>query len=185
MNKLINTKTNEEYLCDKVTIDGFDYYVSDELPKDNEGYWIYIGFNQPLEVNKSNQPFGWFEKLWDKHNYKTPIATTNPNIDLPQVVNEIEKLAIQDANLVWCDGNTLENEQRELNGHIIGFTEGYNKAKKDFGNSDEDMVDFVDWLLKNCVMNGTYCFIYKDRNVKIEELIQLWKEQQTKTIYYE
>ena len=28
--KLINTTTKEEHLCDKVTIDGFDYYVSDE-----------------------------------------------------------------------------------------------------------------------------------------------------------
>lgn len=28
--KLINIKTKEEHLCDKVTIKGFDYYVSDE-----------------------------------------------------------------------------------------------------------------------------------------------------------
>ena len=25
--KLINRQTNEEYICDKVTIDNFDYYV--------------------------------------------------------------------------------------------------------------------------------------------------------------
>lgn len=29
--KLINNQTKEEYLCDKVTIDGFDYYVSDKI----------------------------------------------------------------------------------------------------------------------------------------------------------
>jgi hypothetical protein len=28
--KLINNKTKEEHLCEKVTIDGFDYYVSNE-----------------------------------------------------------------------------------------------------------------------------------------------------------
>ena len=28
--KLISKTTGEEHLCDKVTIDGFDYYVSDE-----------------------------------------------------------------------------------------------------------------------------------------------------------
>lgn len=26
--KLINTKTKEEHLCDKVTIGGFEYYIS-------------------------------------------------------------------------------------------------------------------------------------------------------------
>lgn len=29
--KLINKTTSEEHLCDKVTIDGFDYYLSDEI----------------------------------------------------------------------------------------------------------------------------------------------------------
>jgi len=28
--KLINLKTKKEHLCDKVTIDGFDYYVNGE-----------------------------------------------------------------------------------------------------------------------------------------------------------
>lgn len=28
--KLINKTTGEEHLCDKVIIEGFDYYVSDE-----------------------------------------------------------------------------------------------------------------------------------------------------------
>lgn len=28
--KLINLNTKEEQLCDKVTIDGFEYYLSDE-----------------------------------------------------------------------------------------------------------------------------------------------------------
>jgi len=28
--KLINKQTGEEHLCNKVTIDGFNYYVSDE-----------------------------------------------------------------------------------------------------------------------------------------------------------
>lgn len=29
--KLINTQTKEEHLCEKVTIDGFEYYVSDDI----------------------------------------------------------------------------------------------------------------------------------------------------------
>ena len=39
--KLINTKTNEEHLCEKVTIDGFDYYVSDDEAEIGENVlWI-------------------------------------------------------------------------------------------------------------------------------------------------
>ena len=34
--KLINKQTGEEHLCDKVVIDGWDYYVSDELPQKND-----------------------------------------------------------------------------------------------------------------------------------------------------
>lgn len=30
--KLINNKTKKEHVCSKITIDGFDYYVSDEKP---------------------------------------------------------------------------------------------------------------------------------------------------------
>jgi len=33
--KLINAQTKEEHLCDKVTIDGFDYYVSDNPKADD------------------------------------------------------------------------------------------------------------------------------------------------------
>lgn len=36
--KLINTITKEEHLCDKVTIDEFDYYVSDKVIKDVRPY---------------------------------------------------------------------------------------------------------------------------------------------------
>ena len=41
--KLINQKTKEEHLCDKVTIDGFDYYASDELPKQNDAVITAVG----------------------------------------------------------------------------------------------------------------------------------------------
>ena len=35
--KLINIKTKEETLCDKVTIDGFDYYLNSYIGDEVDG----------------------------------------------------------------------------------------------------------------------------------------------------
>jgi hypothetical protein len=44
--KLINSVTKIETICDKVTIDGFDYYVSDE------GYFKHNDLNVPSDFSK-------------------------------------------------------------------------------------------------------------------------------------
>lgn len=117
--KLINTKTNEEHLCDKVTIDGFEYYVSDETPEHGN----YITYKNQLFIiqNGDNELFHLSKKI---------IATNNPNIDIPKVVDEVEELALK---------TTLHPK--------VLFDE-----------------------LKKCSQ---------------KEIIQLWKEQQPITLYYE
>lgn len=177
--KLINTETNEEHLCGKATIDGFDYYVSDELPKDSEGYWIYIGFNQPLEVVKSNQPQGWFEKLWDKANYKTPIATNNPTIDIPKVIDEVEELA-KEATKIYVN-------EREKQTVYLEFINGYNKSKETHPFTEEDMIEFAEWRgehikeLNQWKVDG----LKGGDKFTTQELLAIWKEQQQpKTVYY-
>ena len=134
--KLINTKTKEETLCDKVTIDGFDYYVSD---------------------------------AYGKH----AIATNNPNIDIPKVVDEVERLAYEYEN-------SFTNGEGNAD---VDFIAGYNKSQETHPFSDDDMIEFGDW-----VRNNPYIWNYPDKfNDKrtTKELFQLWKEQQLKTVYYE
>lgn len=72
--KLINTTTNQETICDKVTIDGFDYYFSETeqinwqdlvYNKETNDYFRR-NINAPLECN------GIYFKI---------IATTNPNFN--------------------------------------------------------------------------------------------------------
>ena len=48
--KLINIKIKEEHLCDKVTIDGFDYY--EKLKKN-----YYSNTGQTVRLPKSNKEF--------------------------------------------------------------------------------------------------------------------------------
>lgn len=179
--KLININTNEEVLCDKITINNFDYYVSDELPKDNEGYWIYIGFNEPLEVVKSNQPQGWFEKLWDKANYKTPIATNNPNINIPVVIDKVEKLANEFA---FCYPGSQSEE--EYDSKLMGYYYGYNKSQETHPFSKEDVIDFLNWIRDHTIFDLAPKPYLKKTQTRLpqEELLKLWQEQQSKIIYY-
>ena len=72
--KLINNKTKEEHLCGKITIDGFDYYMTypEKCCIQKEGKTV---------MNKGCMERNHCEKV---------IATNNPNIDIPKVVNEVE-----------------------------------------------------------------------------------------------
>lgn len=66
--KLINTQTGEEHLCDKVTIDGMDYYVNNSRFNNDEYvvreyYPTTRGFTRILEkydISKNN--FYYHEK---------------------------------------------------------------------------------------------------------------------------
>jgi len=72
--RLINNKTGEEHFCEKVTIDGMDYYVSDE-PNDLGGWHIDIELKLLSNPSRYNVADTMREVL----------ATNNPAIDLPKV----------------------------------------------------------------------------------------------------
>jgi len=94
--ELINTKTKEEHLCNKITIDGFDYYVSGEEIKLNDFVHLDNTIKELPEYNGN-----YIIQLLDDAllnssnalNCKKVIATNNPNIDIPKVVDEVENLA--------------------------------------------------------------------------------------------
>lgn len=75
--KLINITTKQETLCDKVIIDGFDYYVSDEEIKDDDWYYWSVTNSIQKAVKDS---LGRLPKSTDGS--KKVIATNNSNIDI-------------------------------------------------------------------------------------------------------
>ena len=170
--KLINKTTGEEHICEKVTIDGFDYYVSDEkrnindfvlldnIIKELPGYYIIQLLDETLLSSA------------DALNCKKVIATNNPNIDIPKVVDEVDVLTNTMINLY------LE-KIKDLTKRFFwkaGFKCGYNKSQETHPNSDSDTAEFADWCETN----------YDDlKPYTTKELLQLWKEQKTKTLYYE
>ena len=192
--KLINQSTNETHLCNKITLDGFDYYYIDELipynPKGGtNGNFICLG-----EI-ESNKDYG--VKLGDKQ-YISPfvknvgscggcrklIATNNPNIDLPQVISELEDL----ANNHSVDDNVWSKES---------FIQGYNKSQETHPYSEQDLEAFYIWKDKNRwfdFSDGKWNYTFeqgtsigkatyeKHYRKTTKELIQMWREQQPNII---
>lgn len=179
--KLINTKTKEEHLCNKITIDGFDYYVSDtritELSANDRYYTIVENPRRIVRYSKHIQSKD-----------AVIIATNNPNIDVPKVVDEVDQYTMAKEYAIKTKSPNRES-------HRQGFVKGYNKSQETHPFSEEDMIDFYEWCdtseeavifwRKNRVdpdMSGNH---WKKIRENRKKLLQLWKEQRTKIIYYE
>lgn len=163
--KLINTKTKEEHLCDKVTIAGFDYYVSNET----------VGFTYNKPTYNSDGKIG----LPENRESRKVITTNNPNIDIPKVMNEVEELAYN-----WLYDNETENKANQgypLKPMEYGFIKGYNKSQETHPFSEEDMIEFNVWQKSLLGSKNDNWLVEKSD----KELLQLWKEQQLKIVYYE
>jgi hypothetical protein len=159
--RLIDKTTGIETLCDKVTIDGFDYYFSNQLPK--VGDTVY---------NCKSKEIYKITIKEEVVNYEFPIiCCNNPNIDIPKAVTDcmlIEKLANTLTSHL-----TFPEERRE------GIIFGYNKSQATHPFSEENMIDFAEFYFReefNSTMQD-----YKPS----KEILRLWKEQQPKIVYYE
>ena len=162
--KLINIETREEHLCDKVTIDGFDYYES-TLARINGAYSISSDL-KIVQVNHS------LVQYWKAKEGGRLIATNNPNIDIPKVVNEVFKLSFD----YFVSRDKIDEQS------MYDFKEGYTKHQKTHPFSDQDLKEALEDFHK---MNMAYLTGKEDDNLDIEQFIKVWKEQRPKTIYYE
>jgi hypothetical protein len=180
--KLINKTTNEETICTKVVVDGFDYYIAHGLKKYKD--YFYVSLGDTIEQYEESVDYGNFHP--DSIGWKKIIATNNPSIDVPKVLDEVKELAVK---IVYTTGIIPTSN---IYGQFVGFQNGYNKSQETHPYSEEDMIEFTEW----CSIN----FWVYDSNNKIwensfergdefskttKELLEIWKEQKTKTIYYE
>ena len=109
------------------------------------------------------------------------IVTNNPNIDIPKVVDEVEKHLL---NI------TINGEFDEASKFIATtcYKIGYNKSQETHPNSDEDMIEFAEWIADSKLHGYSkqlYEAMIRYKVSTTKELLQLWKEQKPKTIYYE
>lgn len=168
---LKQNKEDKGIFCEKVTIDVFDYYVSDEIQLGTNNVWVatksrVFKFEMFMGVIKSDMP-------------RLVIATNNPNIDIPKVVDEVE--------IVMSKYVINPNEHLWVKSVVRQFQSTY-------ANSDEDMIEFNEWIVNNWSPNGRNgCWDSIELNSKKEpkylvdstkELLQIWKSSQPKIVYY-
>lgn len=171
--KLINNLTKEETICSLVTIDEFDYYVNDNEIIQKDFYIDFRSDGNKLEQFKTKED--WV--LVGICDSKKVITTNNPNIDIPKIINEFENLAEQDADK--CEYYKHPNSDNGYYDHVEGFKAGYNKAKETYHFTVQDMLDFGKYCINNQLCKE------ENRYYQYWELLQIFKEQQIKTIFYE
>ena len=165
--KLISKQTGEEYLCDKVTIDGFDYYIEDgSVVKP-------IDFSK-FQYQKPNNLFKGEDGLKQHGEVYEVIATNNPDIDIPKIMDKNSTATV----LAKQHSKELSNDDNAI---IFGFIEGYNKSQETHPFTEEDMVEFAVWLKEDDVRFEKWA----TNKISSSNLLQLWKEQQRKILYYE
>ena len=99
--KLINKNTNGEHICEKIVIDGFDYYVNDDDIRIGDVV-IHIDSKSVLKCDGFGESNGCKTLIYKDFSNgrevllkycKKVITTNNSTFDLPQFLNDIKKLA--------------------------------------------------------------------------------------------
>lgn len=133
--ELIHIDTLESVMCEKITIEGENYYYRE------------LGIIEQSEINGTI-----IETLKIKVNdiEKRLIATTNTSLQCPQVVDDYYRYII-----LW---NKCFNEKEKSMGnshlydHITGrqaFRWGYKAHSETHSLSDEEVIRFAWWVLNN------------------------------------
>lgn len=122
-----------------------------------------FGLEATLEISEKRQEAYWINKV---------IATNNPNIDIPKVIDEVDNII---KNAFYDKKGDFKRSTIGADDWINGLKLGYNKAKETYQFTEEDMIEFAQYVLDNISYN----------NDKLEEMLFTWKKQQLKTIYYE
>ena len=199
--KLINTKTKEEHLCDKVTIDGFDYYVSDETPKDKDkvlhknGTIGVLTTALAIAIVEGTNEGSYVDEC------KKVIACNNPNIDIPKITSKIDltKLCYYDRrnpDFSVKEEYGYDKEEVEATGNFAKkdcacdncfygrsrLTEQLIKYQETYPFSEEDMIELIEWMQTPAYLIN----IIDSSSIKtVKELFKIWKEQQPRIVYYE
>jgi len=171
--KLINRKTSEEHICSKETVNGFDFYIGGVIKDIHElNVWDTTDskFHPYLKfIGTSKYAIESFEK----GQFLKVIATNDPSKEIPQVVDEVEEMAKEVAEIEGKWG--LDKVRAKIN-----FLLGYNHSQQTHPYSDDDMIEFASFCF-DAVDDSSGKYVNKTN----QELLEMWKEERIKTIYYE
>lgn len=124
--KLINIETKEKFICEKVEVDGFEYYVYNEKSAFVKGAMFITVDN----IIHSNYGYNYLDRVI--------VASNNSTLNISQVVDEVEEMAKDYEN----SGNSQYFTKYD-------FKEGYNKAKEQYTYNKQDMIEFARFTMLN------------------------------------
>ena len=180
--KIINKNTNQQFDCEEVEIDGYKYYLYYNTEPKKIGQY-YINKDNQVDIVKTGKELG-----------KPILCSNNPNIEIPKVVDEVDKISEE-----WFLINGY-NQFDYIHSHRTPdaitasnlFKAGYNKSQETHPFSEQDMLDFVLWKDENkfSVISTKEDWVselleYSGCVYTTKELLQPWQEQQPKIVYYE
>ncbi len=168
--KLINQKTGEEHLCEKVTVEKFDYYVGNAAINDIFAY--NTKFKEVQKIHSVPQDVDF--EIWGKI-FKKVIATTNPNIDIPKVMD------ITLSKIITRIEYPIENTNYPI-AEAVGFQKGYSKSQETHPFSEDDMIEFLKFYKSYILMLKAEK--WENLEVTEEKLLEVWKNQRTTVLYY-
>lgn len=70
----------------------------------------------------------------------------------------------------------------ETHAMVRGYLEGYQKAKETYQFTEDDVFEFYDWMQQYQDLSAAMRI---NDNSTRKELLDIWKEQQIKDVYYE
>jgi hypothetical protein len=175
-----NLSTGEETLCERIELEGFEYYVANHEAYGTVGYISTEHGGVIGNIHYDEKNLTWDLRTYgsihypfsSKEHIKTVICTTAPLPDVPQVVDLVEEMAGSEyqKNKGKVDKLTLDEQIQRSGGFIVGYKTGYKSSQSTHPFSVEDMISFGTWLMKNGAT--TY-----------GNLLSIWQQQQPTKIF--
>lgn len=159
--QLIHIDTNEVTMCEKITIEGKDYYCNKDIPKK-----YYIEDTSTIREPVTDDIHYWGSRF----SYNNIIATTNTSLQCPQVIDEVF--------LEW--DNSLKSQLKSMDKSLLydyptgrnAFFWGYKSHSETHSLSDEEVVQFVSNVdFKGGILNP-------------KELLEIFKSTLPTKVYY-
>lgn len=186
--KTINKNTNQQFDCEEVEIDGYKYYLYYNTEPKKIGQY-YITKDNRVDIVKTGKELG-----------KPILCSNNPNINIPKVVDEVERLAHnhfaeERFNREQENPNGMKSPQSLIEHYNKTFTPlfraGYNKSQETHPFSLDDVKEIINlareqyWDVDNRGFSsnteGDWSFKYSTE----DEIIQKYQETKVLTIFYE
>jgi hypothetical protein len=200
--KLINFATKEKHICKRIIVNYnpnptgldldnvFTYFITDEEIK--QGDW-WFNLDNYLIDNDSEIA----ELANNAPSCKKLIATDKESVELTKYFDGIAK------NIFVTPPQIIENLGKDLATQTIentvglkttteklivtaSFVEGYCKHAEKYPYSDEDMIEYSEWCLKQDITSkGPFKYVdFEGKIITTKDLFEYWKSIQFPQVYF-